>query len=113
MMSLNPRERRELIDVAAGIKEFNDKKDAAMKELQKVEEKMNDARIVLNERKGFLDQLEKEKEDAEKYMQLADTVKRINYTILKNSEGQAEKDFGAAREGLAEAGGKEKGIQSA
>jgi chromosome segregation protein len=38
MVSLNAKERRELIDVAAGIKEFNDKKEIAMKELQKVEE---------------------------------------------------------------------------
>jgi len=108
MMSLNAKERRELIDVAAGIKEFNDKKEVSMRELQKVEEKANDARIVLNERKGFLDQLEKEKEDAEKYMQLTDTVRRISYTILKNSEHQAESDFNAAAKALAEAEEKKK-----
>jgi chromosome segregation protein len=100
MVNLNARERRELIDVAAGIKEFNDKKDASMKELQKVEERANDARIVLNERKGFLDQLEKEKEDAEKYMQLTELVKRASYTILKNSERQSESDFNTTAENL-------------
>ena len=48
---------------------------------------------MLNERKGFLEQLEKEKEDAEEYLRLTDTVKRINYTLLKNSESQSETDF--------------------
>ena len=43
MVNLNSKERRELIDVAAGIKEFNDKKETAMKELSKVEEKINSA----------------------------------------------------------------------
>lgn len=93
MVNLNAKERRELIDVAAGIKEFNDKKDSAMKELDKVEEKINSAHIVLNERKGFLNQLEKEKEGAERYLQLTETIKRINYTLLKNSERQSEADF--------------------
>jgi chromosome segregation protein len=100
MVNLNAKERRELIDVAAGIKEFNDKKDASMKELQKVEERANDARIVLNERKGFLDQLEKEKEDAEKYLQFTDTVKKASYTLLKIGEKQLESDFDTAAKNL-------------
>jgi len=102
MISLNAKERRELIDVAAGIKEFNDKKDTAMKELEKVQEKINMAEIALNERKGFLYQLEKEKEDTEKYLQLTDTIKRISYTLLKNSEHQAESDFKSISERLGE-----------
>ncbi|MDE1871619.1 MAG: chromosome segregation protein SMC [Candidatus Micrarchaeota archaeon] len=93
MVNLNPKDRRELIDVAAGIKEFNDKKDTAMKELEKVQAKINETNIALNERKGFLDQLEKEKEDAEKYIGLTETVKRITYTVLKNSERQVLSDF--------------------
>ncbi len=95
-----------MIDVAGGIKEFNDKKDTAMKELEKVQEKINMAEISLSERKGFLYQLEKEKEDAEKYIQLSDTVKQINYTLLKNSERQAESDFNSIAERLREVGQK-------
>lgn len=98
MINLNSKERRELIDVAAGIKEFNEKKETAMKELDKVEQKMNEARIVLNERKGFLDQLEKEKEDAEKYNELTENVKRISFTLLKNIEKQSESDFNSVIE---------------
>ena len=100
MINLNPKDRRELIDIAAGIKEFNDKKDTAMRELEKVQLKMNEAQIALNERKGFLDQLAREKEDAEKYLALSDTVKRISYTLLKNSEGKAEKDFNSISDAL-------------
>ena len=112
LVSLNSKERRELIDVAAGIKEFNDKKDIAMKELQKVEERANDARIVLGERKGFLEQLEKEKEDAEKYILLTETVKCISYTILKNSERQSESDFKTAAAALSAAEEKRKATNS-
>ncbi len=88
VLDLNAKERRELIDVAAGIKEFDDKRDASLKELEKVEAKIGEARIMMNERKGFLDELEKEKKDAESYIEITNTLKRSNYTILKLREGQ-------------------------
>jgi chromosome segregation protein len=113
MVNLNAKERRELIDVAAGIKEFNDKKDAAMKELQKVEEKITSSQIILNERNGFLQQIEKEKVDAEKYLQLTELVKRISYTMLKNSEKQSESDFTMAAEGLMKSEKRKKELTSA
>ncbi len=100
MVGLNAKERRELIDVAAGIKEFNDKKETAMKELEKVQTRMNETQIALNERRGFLSQLEREKEDAEKFIQLTDSIKRISYTLLKNSEMQIESDFGRISDAL-------------
>jgi chromosome segregation protein len=112
MVNLNPKERRELIDVAAGIKEFNDKKDTAMKELEKVQEKMNESQIMLNERKGFLSQLEKEKEDAEVYLQLIETVRQISFTLLKTSEKQAEADFNNITEALKNVDQKKKSVAS-
>ncbi|MGC8687115.1 MAG: AAA family ATPase [Candidatus Micrarchaeia archaeon] len=93
MLSLNPKERRQLIDVAAGIKEFDDKKEAALKELEKVNEKINEANIMLNERLGFLEELKKEKEDAEKYLEYSSLVKRANYTLLKRKEEALQKDY--------------------
>ncbi len=105
MLSLNPRERRELIEVAAGISEFNEKKTASMKELEKVEARINEARVLLNERQGFLQDLEKEKEDAERYIALANTIKRINYTLLKVREESIARELSAA---VASLQGKEK-----
>ncbi len=43
---------------------------------------------MMNERRGFLDELEKEKRDAEKYTEATNTLKRSNYTILKLRESQ-------------------------
>ena len=100
MVNLNPKERRELIDVASGIKEFNYKKDSALKELEKVEARISEAQIMLNERKGFLSQLEKEKVDAERYMQLSDTLKRASYTLLKNNLKKSESDYSSMMDSL-------------
>ncbi|MCL5680294.1 MAG: chromosome segregation protein SMC [Candidatus Marsarchaeota archaeon] len=82
MLEFNPKERRELIDIASGIREFDDKKEASQKELQAVEEKITNTKVLLNERLGFLDELKKEKEAAEKYAAVSSRLKSANYTIL-------------------------------
>ena len=47
LSKLNSKQRRELIDVAAGIKEFEYKKNEAMKELDKVDQKISEANVML------------------------------------------------------------------
>ncbi len=93
ILNLSPKERRELIDVAAGIKEFDDKKDAAIKELDKVEAKISESNIMLSERQGFLKELEKEKADAERYIDLSGKIKSISYTILKDREEEIADEY--------------------
>jgi len=100
LLNLSGRERRGLIDIAAGIKEFDEKKDAALKDLEKVEQKINEAKIMLNERYGFMEELEKEKKDAEKYLELENIIKRSNYTILKLREKDIEEKYNQALESL-------------
>ena len=87
ILNLNPKERRELIDIASGIKEFEDKKQASQKELDTVEEKITNTKVMLGERLGFLEELKKEKDAAEKYSKASQLMKQTNYTILyKRSE---------------------------
>lgn len=64
IIEMNPKERRQIIDQVAGISEFDAKKEEAIKELEKVEQKITEAKIVLGEREAILNDLEKEKNDA-------------------------------------------------
>ncbi len=86
LLNLNPKERRGLIDTAAGISEFNEKRDTSIKELEKVDSKINESKGILHERSGFLGELEKEKKDAERYLELQTAVKQTSYTLLKLRE---------------------------
>jgi len=79
---LNAKERRELIDAVAGIKEFEDKKEEANKELDKVNIKIGEAQGIFQERFNFLKELEKEKETAEAYISLTKRLKQLNYSII-------------------------------
>lgn len=91
--SMNSNERRELIDTASGIRDFERKKDEAMKELDKVDQKISEANIMLNERKGFLDELEKEKEAAESYMKMNQRLKALRYSILVARQAELKSTF--------------------
>ena len=86
IVDLNSKERRELLDVTSGIKEFDEKKDAAMKNLEQVEQKISGAKIMLSERMGFLNDLKKQKDDALQYMELVNSIKDMTFTLLKNRE---------------------------
>ncbi|MBI5884678.1 AAA family ATPase [archaeon] len=82
VIEMNPIERRTIIDEIAGIKEFDDKKAEALKELSRVDEKVKDARLVLGEREAYLTKLEKEKNSALKYVELSGELKKCRATII-------------------------------
>jgi len=86
LLELSPTERRELIEITSGIKEFEDKKKEALKELDQVNIKIGEAKIMLNERSGFLEELAKEKEAAEKYISINTRIKALNYSVLVGKE---------------------------
>lgn len=93
---LNSRQRRELIDVAAGIKEFEYKKNEAMKELDKVDQKISEANVMLNERQGFLKELEKEKEAAEAYTKMSQRIRLLRYSVLVSRQADLKAAFDAS-----------------
>lgn len=92
-VDLSTKERRILIDIASGIKEFEYKKDEAMKELEKVSQRISEARIMLNERSTYLKDLESEKEAAEKYNSMSSRLKVLNYSILNTRKEEADKSY--------------------
>ncbi len=82
LINLNAKERRELLDLAAGIKEFEYKKKEAMSELEKVGIEDKHRAGYADRRMGFLKELEKEKEAAEKYIEMSKRMKELKYSIL-------------------------------
>lgn len=96
MQSLTPKERRELIDVASGIRDFEEKRDISLKELEKVEARIREAQIELGLKQGFLKELEKQKSDAEAYSAHKEYIERGNYTVLKAREQDISVQYDSA-----------------
>src|SRR6056297_3598286 len=61
LINMNETERRELIEDIAGIASYNEKKEKAEKELEKIQENLGNISLLLNEVYLQMDELEKEK----------------------------------------------------
>jgi len=79
---MKPVERRELLEGIAGISVYEDKKQKALLELNKVDVKLNEVGIVLRERGQYLDSLKKDRDQAIKYKQLEEDITRNKATLL-------------------------------
>jgi chromosome segregation protein len=85
VIEMQPKERRQVIDDLCGIGEYDKKKVKAMKELEKVENRISETHIVLGEKQGYMEQLKRERDDALKYQKLQDELKGCNATILNKN----------------------------
>jgi len=81
-VEMSTSNRREIIEEIAGISIYEEKKNKAMTELNKVEQKFNEADIILTERKTYLRELRKDRDTALKYKDLNDKVIRNKATYL-------------------------------
>lgn len=82
VVNMSAIERREIIDNIAGLSEFDSKKEEAIKELNKVDQRIKEATIVLNERTTFLEELKAEMEAANEFKNIEKEKKEIKATII-------------------------------
>ena len=81
-IKMSPVERRLIIDEISGIAEYDAKKEKALKELKQTEENLARVDLLLREVKAQLDKLEKERNDALRYLDLKERVERARVTLL-------------------------------
>jgi len=83
LVEMSPIERRMIIEEIAGIGAYEEKKQQAINELTKVDEKLNEAGIILKERETHLKELKKDRDQALKYKELNDKIKQNKASYLK------------------------------
>ncbi|MBI2670433.1 chromosome segregation protein SMC [Candidatus Woesearchaeota archaeon] len=81
-MEMKTEDRREVIEEIAGISVYEDKKQKAMQELEKVQQKLTEADIILTEREANLRELKKDRDQAKKYKELEYKIKDNKATYL-------------------------------
>lgn len=79
---MKPESRKEIIEEVSGISIYDDKKLKAMNELDKVEEKLKEADIILTERKSHLRELKNDRDQALQYRDLEKKIKENKATFL-------------------------------
>ena len=82
-VEMSPVERRETIENVIGISEYEKKKAKAINELEKVDGKLSEAEIILTERRTYLNELKKERDEALKYKDVNDRKREYSAALLK------------------------------
>ncbi len=75
-------ERRQIIEEISDVTVYEEKKHKALLELQKVEEQLNNAEIILKERQTYLKELKKDRDQALKFKELKDRIDSNKATFL-------------------------------
>ncbi len=73
-VTMSSVERRKIIEEISDVSLYEEKKHKALLELNKVEEKLNSADIILKERKVHLRELKKDRDQALKFKELKDKI---------------------------------------
>jgi len=86
-----PDDRRKVIEEVSGISIYESRKEKSLKELSKTEEKLKEVSAILRERTAYLNNLEKERQQALRFKKLEKDVKIlkasvISYDINKNKK---------------------------
>ncbi len=84
-VEMSTESRRQVIEEIADITLYEDKKRQALLELNKVDDKLKEAKIVLTERKTYLDELRVEHRQAKRYKEMTDRIdsSKATYYHLK------------------------------
>ncbi len=90
VIKMTPRERRTIIDEVAGISEYEERKQEALKELESVEERIKDAELILGEREAVLEKLKADRDQALRYLDLQEELKRLRKSILLKRKEELE-----------------------
>ncbi|MGC9057644.1 MAG: chromosome segregation protein SMC [Candidatus Micrarchaeia archaeon] len=93
IIEMNPIERRKIIDEIAGVAEFDAKKNEAMKELDSVQQKINETRLILKEKEGYVNELGKERDVALKYLELKKAITNLRNSIIYHEIRKVEKEY--------------------
>lgn len=79
---MQPEERRKVIEEVSGISIYEMRKEKSLSELDKTEEKLKEVLAILRERTMYLNNLEKERQQALKFQKLNSDVKKFKASII-------------------------------
>lgn len=75
-------ERRKIIEQISDVSIYEEKKHKAVLELQKVDDQLNNAEVILKERKTYLKELKKDRDQALQFKELKEKIDSLKATSL-------------------------------
>ncbi len=87
-----PEDRRKIVEEVSGISIYESRKEKSLKELGKTEEKLKEVSAILRERTIYLNNLEKERQQALKFKKLEKEVRIFRASIINYDLSAAKKE---------------------
>ncbi len=91
VVEMNAIERRGIIDEISGITEYDEKKLQAIRELEKVAEKVREAEIILDQKEQIVEKLKQDRDAALNYKHFIDELNSIKAAVIWKEYSSAEK----------------------
>ncbi|AEC51316.1 chromosome segregation protein smc1 [Pyrococcus sp. NA2] len=110
-IKMSPIERRLILDDISGIAEYDAKKEKALQELKQAEENLARVDLLIREVKKQLDKLEKERNDALRYLDLKDRLERARVELILGEIKKVESEIKGNDERIEEIEGEIKEIE--
>lgn len=101
VVDMTPEERRGIIDDISGIAHYNEKKEKAQANLEKVEQKLKEVEIVISERMERLIELEKDRNIALKFKDLQQRLEILRASLAYKKFTLLDEDFNKINEEIA------------
>jgi len=91
-VNMYSEERRKVIEEVSGISIYESRKEKSLKELNKTEEKLKEVLAILKERTIYLNNLEKERQQALRFKKLEKDVKKYKASIIYQDLKRSKKE---------------------
>ncbi|MBU4308663.1 MAG: chromosome segregation protein SMC, partial [Nanoarchaeota archaeon] len=91
LVRMHTDERRKIIEEVSGISIYEIRKEKSLKELEKTEERLKEVGAILRERTTYLNNLEKERQQALRFKKLEKDVKKFKASILQSDLNKNKK----------------------
>ena len=95
LVRMHNEDRRKIVEEVAGISIYEIRKEKSLKELEKTEERLREISAILRERTSFLNNLEKERQEALKFKKLQEDSRKLKASIIQSDLSKKKKELDA------------------
>ena len=89
---MQPEERRKVIEEVSGISVYESRKEKSLKELEKTEDRLKEVSSILRERTSYLNNLEKERQQALRAKKLEEDIKKFRASMIHSDLMKKKKE---------------------
>lgn len=93
LVRMQPEERRKIIEEVSGISIYESRKEKSLRELQKTDEKLKEISAILRERTAYLNNLEKERQQALRFKKLENDSKKFKASVIYSDLTKKQKEL--------------------